>query len=193
MSASSDLGLKPRWTVARGTGQNLTASDREARPAGPEGRHSRELSTGARGNAKAGTGTFHPGVLMPSRIQSLRRRAFEHQHGLCCYCQAPMWLNSPTELPLGSPGKRAARRLLCTAEHLTARADGGSNSAINIAAACLHCNRTRHRRKHPPDMVRYRQEVAVRMARHGWHPAWVHRMCPGGAPGASCRPALRRQ
>jgi HNH endonuclease len=98
-----------------------------------------------------------------------------------------MWLTSPAELPSGSPGKRAARRLLCTAEHLTARAEGGSSSAMNIAAACLHCNRTRHRRKHPPDVGWYRQEVAVRMARHGWHPAWVHRMCTGGAPIPSYR------
>jgi 5-methylcytosine-specific restriction endonuclease McrA len=111
---------------------------------------------------------------MPSRIQSLRRRAFERQHGLCCYCHAPMWLSSPAELPARAPTAREAGRLLCTAEHLTARADGGRNNSGNIAAACLHCNRTRHRRKRPPDVDQYREEVSKRMARRGWHPDWVH-------------------
>jgi 5-methylcytosine-specific restriction endonuclease McrA len=112
---------------------------------------------------------------MPSRIQSLRQRAFRRQGGLCCYCQAPMWLQSPGDLPFPPPSARAAERLRCTAEHLTARADGGGNTVGNVAAACLHCNQARHRRVSPPASERFKQQVATRMSNARWHPPWVHR------------------
>ena len=96
---------------------------------------------------------------------------------------------APAELPVGAPTPREAGRLLCTAEHLTARADGGRNNSGNIAAACLHCNRARHRRKHPPGVDEFREEISRRMARRGWHPAWVHRLSSKGA--AAPLPASR--
>jgi len=132
------------------------------------------FSTGARGNANAqARGLSIQESFMPSRIQSLRQRAFRRQGGLCCYCQAPMWLQSPADLPFPAPSVRASQRLRCTAEHLNARVDGGSNSMGNIAAACRHCNQTRHRRKSPPEPGRYRELVATRRSKGRWHPAWV--------------------
>jgi 5-methylcytosine-specific restriction endonuclease McrA len=110
---------------------------------------------------------------MPSRIQALKQRAFHIQEGRCCYCQAPMWLRSPADLPFPSPSVRAAQRLRCTAEHLTARSAGGANSSGNIAAACHHCNQSRHRRKSPPEPQQYRELVAARISKRRWHPAWV--------------------
>lgn len=50
---------------------------------------------------------------MPSRVQVLRRRAFERQAGRCVL---PRWLTSPDELSLEPPSRRAAARLRCTAE-----------------------------------------------------------------------------
>lgn len=106
---------------------------------------------------------------MPSKLQVLRRRAFERQGGRCCYCGSLMWLVSPAELP-GSAGQLASyKRLQCTAEHLVAQADGGRDSVENIAAACAHCNQTRHKRKRPPEPERYRAEVLKRVNQRRWH------------------------
>ncbi len=110
---------------------------------------------------------------MPSKIQTLRRLAFDHQHGRCWYCGVHMWLVSPAELPAATHA--AAARLQCTAEHLLAQCDGGRDIASNIVAACAHCNRTRHKRKSPPDPEAYRAEIRRRVARGKWHPAWVPR------------------
>jgi hypothetical protein len=85
-----------------------------------------------------------------------------------------MWLASPHELDSTVPSKAAASRLRCTAEHLLARCDGGRDIPSNVVAACHFCNHTRHIRKRPPEPERYRAEITKRMARHGWHPAWVH-------------------
>jgi hypothetical protein len=110
---------------------------------------------------------------MPSRIQVLKKRAFRIQGGRCCYCQAPMWLMSLAELPFSAPSVRAAQRLRCTAEHLTARSAGGNNSSGNIAAACHPCNQSRHRRKSPPEPQQYRKLVCARRSQGRWHPSWV--------------------
>lgn len=108
---------------------------------------------------------------MPSKIRTLRRIAFDRQHGHCWYCGVQMWLESPAELARASP--RAATRLQCTAEHLLARSEGGRDAVDNVVAACAHCNRTRHKRKNPPDPAAYRAEIARRVGRGKWHPAWV--------------------
>ncbi|MDQ3038563.1 MAG: HNH endonuclease, partial [Pseudomonadota bacterium] len=44
---------------------------------------------------------------------------------------------------------KQVRWLQCTAEHVVARCDGGTDSASNIVAACLRCNRGRHARSKP--------------------------------------------
>ncbi len=158
-------------------------------PLHPQGQHSRKaLAPAPDVTAHAGTGTFHPGVLMSSRnrIQSLRRTAYQAQAGHCYYCGARMWLRSPTELsaPQRSPGSLA--QLQCTAEHLKAQCDGGKHSASNVVAACARCNRGRHRLRNPPDPSAYREHVVRRLARNGWHERWVHEVgllsCNGRGP-----------
>ncbi|WP_156968873.1 HNH endonuclease [Arenimonas metalli] len=62
-----------------------------------------------------------------------------------------------------------ASRLSCTAEHLLARQDGGSDIVSNIAAACLHCNQTRHRMRPPPGPVAYRRIVNKHLQAGQWH------------------------
>ena len=111
---------------------------------------------------------------MPSshRIQSLRRQAHERQAGRCYYCGVRMWLVSLEELP-GVPTTAAAAKLRCTAEHLVAQAEGGRDTPANIAAACAHCNHTRHKRKVPPEPAAYRQQVRRRVERGAWHHPWV--------------------
>jgi 5-methylcytosine-specific restriction endonuclease McrA len=118
---------------------------------------------------------------MPSRIQTLRRQAFQRQQGCCFYCSVAMWLKSPSELP-GCPTELVrCARLRCTAEHLSARSEGGRDSAENIVAACAHCNHTRHKRKRPPQPSAYREEVRDRVLRGAWHDRWVyHRGYLGG-------------
>lgn len=96
---------------------------------------------------------------MSSRLQRSRNRAFIKQHGRCFYCDLPMWAAPPKDL----------MRLKCTAEHLVARCDGGRDGSGNVVAACLHCNRTRHLKRHPPPAHEYRVEVQRRMARGRWH------------------------
>ena len=109
---------------------------------------------------------------MPSKkLPTLRRQAFDHQHGRCWYCGVQMWLTSPAELP-GVPA-RSASRLQCTAEHLQARCDGGRDVAGNIVAACMLCNRTRHQRKKPPSPDAYLADVRSRVVKGGWHYTWV--------------------
>ena len=63
-----------------------------------------------------------------------------------------------------------ARRLQCTAEHLCARKNGGGDTAVNIAAACLFCNRHRHIRKAELTPEQFQVHVSKRMACGGWHP-----------------------
>jgi 5-methylcytosine-specific restriction endonuclease McrA len=96
---------------------------------------------------------------MTSRLHRSRLLAFNCQGGNCFYCGLPTWLTEP----------KGPKALRCTAEHLTARSEGGSDEPANIAAACAHCNHTRHKRKHPPEPERFRDEVRRRLRRGGWH------------------------
>jgi HNH endonuclease len=84
-------------------------------------------------------------------LKRLRAAAFKRQHGSCCYCRKPMWIDDCAAFAAAHRlTLRQARRRQCTAEHLLARHDGGGDTRSNIAAACLECNLTRHRRKAPP-------------------------------------------
>lgn len=100
---------------------------------------------------------------MASKLQRSRQIAFKCQDGKCYYCGLRMWLHGAT----------GPTQLLCTAEHLIARSDGGSEALSNIVAACRHCNHTRHKRKNPPPPERYQVEVQRRIARGGWLPKHV--------------------
>jgi len=55
---------------------------------------------------------------------------------------------------------RQAKSFRCTAEHLMAKRDGGSDDQENIVAACWVCNHTRHRRKRPPEPRRWKTTQA---------------------------------
>jgi hypothetical protein len=96
-------------------------------------------------------------------LKRFRANAFREQGGQCRYCNQPMWqddcLTFAREHGLSL---KHTRRRKCTAEHLVARNDGGVDLHSNIAAACLDCNLTRHRRKVVQRPERWR---ATRMRR----------------------------
>ena len=114
---------------------------------------------------------------MSSAKAKHRLAAFERQNGRCYYCGLPMWLKHPAELTARfriSEGD--VSRLQCTAEHLLARQDGGPDTEANIVAACIHCNKTRHRKKSPPDPTIYRMQVKHRLRAGKWHPGSVRNL-----------------
>ena len=103
-----------------------------------------------------------------------RAAAFERQGGRCYYCDLPLWLDDRESfrarfaLPSGAVD---ARR--CTAEHLLARCDGGTNASNNIVAACHTCNVGRHHRRVAHDPAHHRDYVRRRIAQGLWHPRHV--------------------
>lgn len=108
---------------------------------------------------------------MPSKIATLRERAYQRQNCRCCYCGLPMVLHSDLPSFADRLGIRpsGAQALLCTAEHLEARCDGGRDSQANIAAACVTCNQRRHRMRPAPTPDAYRAIVQVQMKNGCWH------------------------
>ena len=109
---------------------------------------------------------------MPRSIAPSRTAAFVRQGGRCFYCQCPMWLSdvkgysSRHQL---SPAQ--SRPFRCTAEHLVARRDGGSNAHANIVAACFTCNKRRHARSRSLTVEAYRHLVRSRLRQGRWHVA----------------------
>lgn len=103
-----------------------------------------------------------------------RTHAFHVQSGLCFYCNQPMWINYP-ELFSNKYGIsiKSAQNFKCTAEHVIARQDGGSDRIDNIVASCLYCNRTRHKAKLVLSADKYMTKVARRMKQKKWHPIRV--------------------
>ncbi|MFP7722822.1 HNH endonuclease [Lysobacter sp. A3-1-A15] len=81
-----------------------------------------------------------------------------------------MWLGSAdtfcTQFRLRS-GQVLA--LQCTAEHLVARQDGGTDCRENVVAACRWCNRRRHARPKAMPVDKYRDHVAWRVKQGRWH------------------------
>lgn len=110
-----------------------------------------------------------------SPLKTLRLKAFQQQQGRCWYCGLPMWFHSPDELP-GLPST-LAKHVQCTAEHLTARCDGGADTADNIVAACARCNHTRHKLSVPPQPLQYKGIVQKSMANGHWHRQSVLKIC----------------
>lgn len=93
-------------------------------------------------------------------IPKHRRTAYLRQSGRCFYCGQAMWSKRPELFARAhglTPVQAAARR--CTAEHVVARRDGGSNVAQNIVAACLRCNQRRHACVKPLASDAYREQV----------------------------------
>ena len=114
---------------------------------------------------------------MSQKIQKSRLLAFERQNGRCYYCNAPVWLEKIAEFAAKfGISLRQATQLQCTAEHLVARHDGGSDSSENIVAACWFCNSRRHRRKSVPSPRAFRKFVSKRIKQFKWHPKQLHNM-----------------
>ena len=106
-----------------------------------------------------------------SNIKALRQKAFLSQNGRCHYCGCPMWEHDPTSFAKQHGiSLKTTRRLQSTAEHLIARQDGGSDTAGNVVAACLHCNAHRHlgREASAPSAERYRARVQMLVSRGRW-------------------------
>jgi hypothetical protein len=106
---------------------------------------------------------------MATAIGKRRQAKMQGQGGLCHYCGQPMWTDDPDAFCAthGVP-RRKARLFQCTAEHLRARSDGGSEGTTNIVAACLFCNQTRHKAKRPLDPPAYRSRVRRRLDAGRW-------------------------
>lgn len=120
-----------------------------------------------------------------SKLPKLRARAFRLQAGRCYYCSCSMWQHSPQEIGL-SPSSKASRLFKCTAEHLVARCEGGTDKADNIVAACFLCNSRRHHFRSPLTPEAYRSHVATRTARGKWHPRFVWPASPTPQPPIDC-------
>lgn len=103
----------------------------------------------------------------------LRRQACQRQNYKCFYCQFKMWAENPETFAReeGIP-IRLAKYMQCTAEHLIAQQDSGGDTPGNVVAACLWCNRSRHRgRQHrAPDWPSYKTKVAILVSQGKWHP-----------------------
>ncbi len=115
---------------------------------------------------------------MSHSLKAKRVRAYNSQNGRCYYCEIQMWLNDPQDHYLRSSVSSAGMvRIRCTAEHVQARSDGGSNAKENIVAACWFCNQARHRRPRPVNSQAFRAFVKSRMRAQKWHPAQFHQRC----------------
>jgi hypothetical protein len=115
---------------------------------------------------------------MPKKnLACARAAAFCRQGGCCYYCDKPMWLDDPARFGRehGFPVRRL-KSLQATAEHLTARCDGGTNAMHNIAAAHALCNRRRHQCKKALTPERFRALVQLRIKNHRWHDHAVLRL-----------------
>lgn len=93
---------------------------------------------------------------MRDDLQRLRIQRYNEQHGRCIHCCAPMWerLIEPQGMALLRvrhlrPEQDYGRlcnleSFACTAEHILPQAQGGTDNADNIAAACALCNNSRN-------------------------------------------------
>ncbi|WP_260178528.1 HNH endonuclease [Paraburkholderia tropica] len=85
-----------------------------------------------------------------------------------------MWLGSPEPfIDRYNISRAQALQLQCTAEHLCARSDGGTDSQQNIVAACCFCNSGRHAKKVARDPDEHKRHIQRSMARGKWHGSWV--------------------
>lgn len=109
---------------------------------------------------------------MVSIIQKNRLHSARVQDNRCFYCGLPMWQSTNQDEFSQSYNltKGQAPWLQCTAEHLTAKSDGGGNERSNIVAACRYCNEKRHQYRKPPSPERYKKLVTGRIAKGKWFP-----------------------
>ncbi|NJD08800.1 MAG: restriction endonuclease [Methylococcaceae bacterium] len=116
------------------------------------------------------------------KIANLRLSAFIRQAGRCYYCGYPMWTTDAAAFAKdhGITVKQA-RRHECTAEHLQPRQNGGQDTPLNIVAACLCCNKSRHLHGANPAPEVYLKVIQKRVKRKGWPGPWVAKMNPVAA------------
>jgi hypothetical protein len=109
---------------------------------------------------------------MSQSLKKKRARAYESQAGKCYYCGIQMWPKNPQQSrAVSNQSSKYLMRIRCTAEHIQARSDGGSNATENIVAACWFCNQARHRRKKPKSPSVFAEFVRSRVRLGKWHPA----------------------
>ncbi|RIX42509.1 MAG: restriction endonuclease [Rhodocyclales bacterium GT-UBC] len=107
---------------------------------------------------------------MPSRLFKYRHLAFVAQNERCYYCGFLMWESAPESFAKTHKiSLSQAQRFKCTAEHLEARQDGGTDAKSNVVAACLHCNQTRHRIRPAPSPSALKAQIAKQLKNNGWH------------------------
>jgi hypothetical protein len=114
---------------------------------------------------------------MKPAIARARKGAFLSQRKRCFYCELPIWNTEKQRRQLivrYGVSEDAAKSLQCTAEHIQARQDDGSNEQANIVAACLRCNRARHEGGVSATPLQHRQRVADAMADGAWHLSEIH-------------------
>lgn len=109
-----------------------------------------------------------------------RFKAFKKQAECCYYCESLMWLKDQKSFAKKHKiSMSEAARFQCTAEHLLAQCEGGSNNESNIVAACRFCNMGRHARKKPPVPEKYRQLIQLKLNNGKWHPKAQYHLLPG--------------
>ena len=102
------------------------------------------------------------------KLRRFRKVAARRQQHRCHYCGVPMWSKNPAAF-----AERYGLRLedcghfQCTAEHMVARRDGGSEHR-NVVAACRHCNIARHEMETPLPADLYREHVQRAVAETRW-------------------------
>jgi len=117
-------------------------------------------------------------------LVKLRNVAYVRQQGRCFYCGCPMPLSNNLDAFAQATGLSLSlsRQLVCTAEHLKAKSEGGRDTGDNIVAACLVCNQRRHKRKTAPDPSRYKALVTQRLHKGKWHVAPIFTSLLGSCP-----------
>jgi hypothetical protein len=129
------------------------------------------------------------GALMTARKVRHRRSAALSQANRCYYCLFPMCEAGGSPLRNRHRLSRQESALLrCTAEHLKARSEGGTDAAKNIVAAHLYCNQARHQttRALPPEQ--YKDWVRDQVRRGHWLTA---RLCLPGSTSPAAAWTLR--
>lgn len=109
---------------------------------------------------------------MPKNLSDLRSEAASIQSFRCFYCRLPMWEGNPTPfIKRFGLSERQSKYFQCTAEHLKAQCDGGKDTKANIAAACRHCNQTRHRATKPLEPAEFQKRALRGVGKGGWFPS----------------------
>jgi hypothetical protein len=102
-------------------------------------------------------------------LSRIRTEKMIAQDGRCYYCDLPMW-DKTMSRAMRTANKDTSHlpQMVCTAEHLRPRSEGGDDTPSNIVAACLYCNQARHRAKQPRSPEAHRAHVGQRMAAGRW-------------------------